>query len=90
MPEAIRLLGEVVAEPQHVVIMGAALDAAWDHVAGRFADAPPDVISAARTALANGILNGFKVGATDLLVLKHSGLTALRLRYPDRFQSAAE
>ena len=90
MPEAQRLLGEIAAEPQHVAIMGAALEAGWDHVAGRFAGAPPEVISAARTALANGIINGFRLGATDLLVLKHSGLTALRLHHPDRFQIAAE
>jgi hypothetical protein len=89
MPEANRLLGEVVAEPQHVATMRAALDAAWDQVAWRFAGAPPDVISAARTTLANGI-NGFKVGATDLLPLKHSGVTALRHVNPDRFRSAAE
>ena len=85
MPEAKRMLGGVVADPQHVATMGAALDAAWAHVAGRFEDASSDVISIARTTLANGIINGFKVGATDLLVLKHSGLTALRHRFPDRF-----
>jgi hypothetical protein len=90
MPEAKRLLGEVVAEPQHVATMRAAPDAAWNHVAWRFVAAPPDVISGARITLANGIINGFKVGATDLLVLKHSGLTVLRQVYPDRFQSAAE
>ena len=91
MPEAKRLfVGEIVAEPQHVAIMGAALEAGWDQVAGRFAGAPPEVMSAARTALANGIINGFRLGATDLLVLKHSGLTALRLHHPERFQVAAE
>lgn len=90
MPDARRLLGEVVAEPQDVATMKAALDAAWERVGARFSGAPPEVISAARTALASGIINGFKVGATDLLVLKHSGLNALRSLYPDRFQSAAE
>lgn len=90
MQEAKRLLGEVIADPQHVATMRAALDAAWDHAARRFEGASPEVISAARTTLANGIINGFRVGATDLLVLKHSGLSALRYVYPDRFQSAAE
>lgn len=90
MPEAKRLLGNLVAEPHHVAIMGAALEAAWVQVSERFARAAPEVITAARTDLANGIIDGFGMGATDLLVLKHSGLTALRLRYPDRFQIAAE
>ena len=89
MPEAQGLLRQF-AEPQHLAIMGAALEAGWDQVAGRFAGAPPEVISAARTALANGIINGFRLGATDLLALKHSGLTALRMDFPDYFQIAAE
>ena len=90
MPDAQRLLGEIAAGPEHVAIMGAALDQGWDHVARRFAGAPPEVVSAARTALANGIINAFRLGATDLIVLKHSGLGGLRLHYPDRFQVAAE
>ena len=87
MPEAKRLFEELVAGPEHVAAMGAALEAAWDQVAGRFADAPPEVRSAARTGLAEGIINGFKLGAIDLLVLKHSGLTALRQRHPERFEN---
>lgn len=90
MPDTQRLLGEIAAGPEHVAIMGAALDQGWDQVARRFAGAPPEVVSAARAALANGIINAFKIGATDLLVLKHSGLTALRLHYSERFQVAAE
>ena len=70
--------------------MGAALEAGWDHVAPRFSGAPPEVRLGARTALAKGIINGFKLGATDLIVLKHSGLTALRVGFPDYFQIAAE
>ena len=90
MPEAKRLLGDTVADPHHVAIMGAALEAGWDHIARRFSGAPPEVRSATRTALAKGIINGFKLGATDLIVLKHSGLTALRVDFPDYFQIAAE
>ena len=90
MPEAKRLIAELVAGPEHVAAMGAALEAAWDHVAERFTGAPPEVISAARTVLAKGIINGFTLGATDPLVLKHSGLTALRATHPENFQSAAE
>ena len=90
MPEAQRILREIAAGPEHVAVMGAALEEGWGHVAWRFAGAPPEVISAARTALANGIINGFRLGATDLLVLKHSGLTALRVHHPDRYQIAAE
>lgn len=90
MPEARRLLGEVIAEPQHVAIMRAALEAAWDHVSRRFAGASPEVITAARADLANGIIDGFRMGATDMLPLKHSGLDALKRRYPERFQVAAE
>jgi hypothetical protein len=90
MPEARRLLGEIFAEPQHVATMRAALEAAWDHVAGRFAGAPPEVITAARTDLATAIIAGFRMGATDMLPLKHSALDVLRRRYPERFQAAAE
>ena len=90
MPEAQRILREIAAGPEHAAVMGAALEEGWSHVAWRFAGTPPEVISAARTALANGIINGFRLGATDLLVLKHSGLTALRVYHPDRFQIAAE
>lgn len=90
MPEAGRLLENAVAEPLHVATMRAALDAAWEQVGRRFAGAPPEVIAAARAALASGIIAGFKAGATDLLVLKHSGLNAVRSLYPDRFQRAAE
>jgi hypothetical protein len=90
MPIAHRLLGDVVAEPDQVATMRAALEAGWAHVASRFADAPPEVLSSARSALADGIIAAFRMGAKDLLPLKHSGLTALRLRYPDRFQVAAE
>lgn len=88
MPEAKRLLDEVVARPQQVVTMHAALHAGWDQVAGRFAGAPQSTISDGRRALANGIINGFKGGANDVLVLKHWGLAAIRTRHPDRFQNA--
>jgi hypothetical protein len=90
MPHAQRRLGEVVAAPEHVATMKAALEAGWEHVAPRFADASPEVISAARTALADGIIDAFRMGATDLLPLKHSGLTALRRGHPERFHVAAE
>ena len=70
--------------------MSAALEAGSHDVAARFEDASPEVISAARASLADGVMNAFRMGATDLLPLKHSGLTALRLRYPERFQAAAE
>jgi hypothetical protein len=90
MPNAQRLLGDVVASPDQVATMRAALEAGWAHAASRFADAPPEVLSSARTVLADGIIAAFRMGATDLLPLKHSGLTALKLRYPERFQVAAE
>lgn len=90
MPEAKCPLGGVVAELHDIATMRAALEAAWDQAGGRFAGAPPEVIAAARAAISSGIINGFKAGASDLLVLKHSGLTALRMLYPDRFSKAAE
>lgn len=88
MPEARRLLDEVVAEPQHVATMSAALEEAWDQISERFADAPSEVTGIARATLANGIMRGFREGATDLLPLKHWGLAALRTRFPERFPSA--
>lgn len=90
MANARRLLKELAAGPHDVATMGAALEAGWAHVAPRFFDASPEVISGARTALADGIIDAFRMGATDLLPLKHSGLTALRQRYPEWFQVAAE
>lgn len=90
MPEAKRLIAELVAGPEQVVAMSTALDAAWDQVAGRFLGASPEFRSAVRTVLAKGIINGFTLGATDPMVLKHSGLTALRVTHPEHFQTAAE
>ena len=90
MSNARRLLKELTAGPDQIASMGAALEAGWAHVAPRFLDASPEVISNARTALADGIIDAFRMGATDLLPLKHSGLTALRHRYPEWFQVAAE
>jgi hypothetical protein len=91
MPEAQRLIGDVVAEPQHVAAMRAALNAARERVSPRFIGASPEVIALARTDLANAIIDAFRIGATDAIVLKHSGMSALKRLHPERFeQDAAE
>ncbi len=71
--------------------MRIALNAAWERVSSRFVGASPEVIALARTGLANAIIDAFRIGATDAIVLKHSGMSALKRLHPERFeQDAAE
>ena len=87
MHDTDRLVG--AADPGQVAVMKAALDEAWQQVGHRFAGTAPEIIASARNAIADGILHSFRLGATDPLPLKHGGLTALRLRHPERFQTEA-
>src|SRR5688572_7435085 len=73
------------ADPNDLACMAHALDSAWQQVAHRFMGAPPETITLARNALAEGIVRGFNLGATDLLPLKHGGLNALKQLFPERF-----
>lgn len=90
MPDAQPLLREIVAEPEHLATMKAALEEAWQQVASHFKDEPSDAIAGARTALAKAILAAYRSGAPDVLALKHYGLGALKLRYPMHFDTGPD
>jgi hypothetical protein len=84
MPTNQRFFG--AADPAQLATMKAALHEAWAQVAHRFSGSTPEVVASARNAIADGILNTFQMGATDLLPLKHGGLAALRLLHSERFR----
>ncbi len=80
--QARRIIEGASFGPEVLQVLRKAFDEAWSAVADKF---NPDEHEAARKLLAHAMMSMTRDDTSDVAMLKHAGIRAIRSAYPSRF-----